>query len=206
MDKPAQEDLTAIMRKIILASSSSRRQALLTKMGIDFRSVPSDFEEWLDDDYSVEDVAKELALGKALAVAERYPDALVIGSDTIVTLHGKQLGKQPDAETARKLLRKMSGQSIEVITAVALVCKQSGLCESEIARAAIVYAEYDDKAIEAFLASNEWQDKAGATAVQSSSTPPIDHIEGDLDTILGLPTALLKQMLEREGNYTQIGV
>jgi septum formation protein len=191
------------MRKIILASGSPRRQQLLTQAGITFTAVPSDFEEWLDDSRPVEDMACELALGKARAVARQHPDALVIGSDTIVTLHGRQLGKQPDAATTRTLLREMSGQSVEVVTAVALVCKETGLEEAEVARGAIVYAEYGDDAIDRFLASNEWQDKAGATAIQSPHTPPIDHLEGDPETTLGLPTALLRKMLERHDVKTQ---
>jgi septum formation protein len=187
------------MRQILLASGSPRRRELIDHMGIMYKVVPSAFDEWLDDDRTVEDMAKELGLGKALDVAKRHPEALVIGSDTIVTLHGKQLGKQPDVTTTKRLLRKMSGQTVEVITSVALVCEATGLREVAVDRAAIVYAQYDDAAIDAFLATNDWQDKAGATAVQSPHSPAVDHIKGDYDTVLGLSTRLLARMLTEQG-------
>jgi septum formation protein len=185
------------MRRIILASGSPRRKELVSKMGFAFECIPSNFDEQLDDSRSMEEVAKELGLGKALDVARSHPDALVIGADTIVMLDGKQLGKQTDLEATKKLLRQMSGKRVEVISSVALVCLETGLQEVGVSHGAIVYAAYDDAAIDAFLASNEWQDKAGATAVQSPHTPPIDHTEGDYETILGLSTRLLQSMLDK---------
>ncbi len=187
------------MRQIILASGSPRRQELVAQMGIAFTVATSNFEEWLDDNRPVEEMAQELALGKAMDVAKRHREALVIGCDTIVTLDGRQLGKQPDIETARRLLREMSGQRVEVFSAVSLVCEEAGLQETGMARAAIVYGTYGDAEIDRFLASNEWQDKAGATSVQSPLTPPVDHIEGGYDTVLGLSTKLLAEMLGRQG-------
>lgn len=184
------------MRKIILASGSPRRKELLAAMGIDFEVVPSNYDEQLDDGRPVEEVAKELALGKALEVAERHPEALVIGSDTIAVLNGRQLGKQPDAEAAKKLLRELSGQTEEVYTAVALVCRATGLQDVRVDKAAIIFAKYDDAAIDRFLASGAWQDKAAAAAIQHPLSPPVDHIEGDYDTILGLSTKLVAAMLK----------
>ncbi len=187
------------MRKIILASTSPRRRELLKLMGLVFEIVPSDFEEYLDENRPVQELAKELALGKALAVAKQHPDALVIGSDTIPTLHGRQLGKFPDPKAARELLRQLSGQSQEIFTSVALVCAQTGLQEVGVAESAIIFAPYGDEVIDRYLATNDWQDKAAATAIQSPASPPVDHIEGDFDTILGLSTRLLAKMLARQG-------
>ena len=192
------------VRKIILASGSPRRRELVAQMGFAFECIPSDFDEQLDDSRSMEEVARELGLGKALDVAERYPDAFVIGSDTIAMLDGKQLGKLPDAATAKELLRQMSGKRVDVISSVALVCKDLGIQMVEADRAAIVYAEYDDDVIDRWLAANEWQDKAGATGIQSPATPPVDHIEGDYDTILGLSTRLLHELLAAQGVDSRI--
>lgn len=86
------------MEKIILASQSPRRQELLGKMGVQFTTIPSSYDEHLDESRNIEDVAIELSLGKALDVAKNHPDAYVIGSDTIVGIDGKQLGK---AETIK---------------------------------------------------------------------------------------------------------
>lgn len=186
------------MRKIILASGSPRRQELLKKMGLEFDVVVSNFDEKLNDSRPVEEVAKELALGKAREVASRYPDALVIGSDTIAVLDGVQLGKQPNVMAAKQLLRELSGQIQEIYTAVALVCSETGFEDVRVAKSAIVFAVYGDYAINKYLATNDWQDKAAATAIQSPATPPVDHIQGDYDTILGLSTNLLAAMLTEQ--------
>ena len=187
------------MRRIILASSSPRRKELMALMGVEFECVPSEFEEKLDDSRDSKEVAMELALGKALDVAKKYPDALVVGSDAMVVFEGEQLGKQPDIETARKLLRRMGGKRVDVVTAVALVCYETGLKEVDVDVATVVYSTYDDVAIDRFLAANEWQDKAGAMATQHPFSPPIDYIEGDYDTVLGLSTRLLSEMLTAQG-------
>ncbi len=178
----------------------------MATLGLPFEIVVSDYDEQLDDSRSLEDVAKELGLGKALDVAAKRPKAWVIGSDTIVSLGGQQLGKQPDIETARQLLRRMSGQRVDVITSVALVCKELGAQEVRAAKSAIIYAPYGEDAIERWLASNEWQDKAGATGVQSPHTPPVDHIEGDYDTVLGLNMRLVAAMLSENGVNVAIPV
>jgi septum formation protein len=187
------------MRKIILASGSPRRQDILAKMDLGFTAVPSEYEEWLDDSQSADEVAKLLAVGKAKDVAERFPAAFVIGSDVIITLKGRQLGKQPTAEAGRALLHEMSGQKVDVICSVALVCKEIGLCEVAVSKGAVRYKEYSGEAVEIFLASNDWYDKAGAVAIQSPATPPIEFIEGEYDAILGISTKLVAEMLRRQG-------
>jgi septum formation protein len=187
------------MRKIILASNSPRRRELLKLMGLEFEVVPSNFDEYLDENRSVQEIAKELALGKALDVAKRYPEALVIGADTIPTLHGRQLGKFPEPEAARELLRQLSGQAEEVFSSIALVCVETGFQEVNVAKSAIVFAPYTEEAIDTLLATEHWQDKAAATAIQSPASPPVDHIEGDFDTVLGLSTRLLSEMLKLHG-------
>lgn len=187
------------MRQIILASGSPRRKDLLTQMKVPFTVVASEYDERLDDTRSVSDVACELGLGKALAVAELHPEALVIGSDTIVSFKDRQLGKQPDAKTAKELLLSMSGQAIAVTTSIALVCKAAGLKEVETEVSQIVFAAYDEAALDTYIASGDWVDKAGAVAIQSSTSPTVDHIEGRYDTILGLATAPLARLLQLQG-------
>lgn len=187
------------MRKIILASESPRRLELLTQMGVPFETVRSDYHEQLDESRDVVQVAEELGLGKARAVAAKHPDALVIGSDTIVSFKGKQLGKQPDGMTARKLLNAMSGQSIAVTTSVALVCIATGLQEVRSETANVVFGAYSEATIDKYLQSDDWQDKAGAVAIQSPSWPAVDHIEGSYATVLGLATTTLATMLQAQG-------
>lgn len=187
------------MRQIILASGSPRRRELLEQMGLQFTVIPSDFEEWLDDTRDPAEMAKELALGKARDVARRYPEALVIGSDTVAMLDGRQLGKQPDEAAARKLLREMSGAIQEIVTSVALVCQATGLAEVRADRAVIVFEAYGEAEIDRYLQYGAWQDKAAATAIQDEFTVPVAYIEGDYDTILGLSTRLVAEMLRAQG-------
>jgi septum formation protein len=186
-------------KKIILASESPRRKELLAQMGVGFEAMPSNYHEQLDDTRAPADVACELALGKAKAVAKVHPDAVVIGSDTIVAFNGRQLGKQPDAATARKLLRELSGQQVTVTTGVAIVCVADHLQESRAETATIQFAPYTDDVIEAYLRSNDWQDKAGTVAIQTPGAPPIQRITGSCDTLLGLATKPLARMLAAQG-------
>jgi septum formation protein len=96
------------MRKIILASASPRRRDLLAAMGLEFEATPSDFYEELDDSRTPEEVAMELGLGKAMVIARQHPDAIVIGSDCIVTINGRQLAKAENIDHARQMLKDVT--------------------------------------------------------------------------------------------------
>src|SRR4051794_8545283 len=96
--------------RIILASQSPRRRELLAGMGVEFDVIPSKFDEKLDDGRPADEVAVELAYGKAEDVARDHPDCIVIGSDTIVTIDGKQLGKPLGAADAKRMIRNLSGR------------------------------------------------------------------------------------------------
>jgi septum formation protein len=191
------------MKRIILASQSPRRQELLTLMGLDFQAIPSDFDEQLDNACSPEEVAIELGLGKAKAVAQRHPEALIIGSDTIAYIDGEQLGKPIDEADARRMLNMLAGRATKVTTSVALVCIKTGL---ELARedtTTVHFKPLDQAALEVYLKTNDWKDKAGAYGIQSGAAPLIASIEGYYDTIVGLPTHLLASMLREQGIESQ---
>lgn len=178
------------MRQIILASTSPRRKELLEKMGLEFTVVPSDFDEYLDESRPVEEIAMELGLGKARVVAEKYPEAIVIGSDTIVTVGDTQLGKAVDIEDARRMWRLITSAPNKVTSSLAVICKAEGY-ETVTHDSAWVYLKpYDEKAVEAYLATGDYADKAGAYAIQHIGNL-LDHIEGSETTILGLPVHLL---------------
>jgi septum formation protein len=186
-------------RQIILASSSPRRKELLTQMGVQFTTITSDFDEYLDHSRPPAEVAKELGLGKARVVAEKYPEALVIGSDTIVTINGVQLGKAEDIEEARRWLKDQSGHEALVTTSVVLVCKALGLEEARADESTVHFKPYDQALHEAYLQTHNWADKAGAWGIQSGAAPLIEYIQGDYDTILGLSTRVLAELLEAQG-------
>ena len=187
------------MRKIILASQSPRRRELLTKMGVVYDIEPSNFDEQLDDSRSPETVACELALGKAMAVATLHPDSLVIGSDTIVTLDGKQLEKPHDGDEAKEMLKTLAGKANEVSTGVAVVCIADGIRLVDADTTRVRFLPYNEEAVNHYVGTGDPLDKAGAFGIQSGAAPLISHIEGHYDTVVGLPTKLLSSLLARVG-------
>jgi septum formation protein len=187
------------MRNVILASASPRRRELLTNMGVTFDIMPSDFDEQLDDSRTTEEVAIELGLGKALTVAEQHPEAVVIGSDTIVTLEGKQLAKPEDRADAERMLRAHAGHTVTVTSSAAVVCVAAKVRETASDTATVVFKTAIEDVLQPYLDSNDWQDKAGGWGIQSGAAPFIAYMRGNYDTILGMPTLLLADMLARFG-------
>lgn len=163
-------------------------------MGLDFTVVPSDFDEYLDQSRPVEEIAMELGRGKALSVAERFPDAIVIGGDTIVTVGETQLGKPVDLEDAWRMWRLITSAPNTVTSSLAVICKAQNY-ETVTCDSAWVYLKpYDETAVEAYLATGDYIDKAGAYSIQKARHL-IERIEGDEETVLGLPTRLLAEIL-----------
>ena len=186
-------------RPLILASQSPRRKELLSGMGLVFTVIPSDYDEQLDHDRHVEEVAIELALGKARAVAQKHPAAVVVGSDTIVFVDGKQLGKPKDEAEARETLRQLAGKVNVVSTGLAVVCEEDSLIITEVVSSEVLFKPYDRETHEAYIASGDWHDKAGSYGLQSGAAPLVDHIEGEYDAILGMPTKTLTAILHPLG-------
>ncbi len=185
--------------KIILASQSPRRRELLKKMGVEFEVIPSSYDELLDSSRSPNEVASELALGKARDVAERFPDALVIGADTIVTIDGEQLGKPESPEHAKAMLERLAGRAHDVTTGMALVCVAKGIEQPHADTTKVVFGPYNEAAVDAYIATGDPMDKAGAYGIQSVYGTLITHAEGDLDTVMGLNTTSLARLLHEYG-------
>lgn len=194
------------MPEIILASSSPRRKDLLSRMGVEFEAIPSDIPEPLDQSRDPRENAKELSLAKARHIAEQYPDAYVIGSDTIVAVDGEQMAKAETTEEARRMLLDLSKHPSSVVTGIAVVniSENVELVDVEVSD---VYFKADSPEVselrEIYLASNDWTDKAGAYGIQSGAAPLIDHISGHYDTIVGMPTTTLAQLLGKVGILSQ---
>lgn len=187
------------MQQIILASQSPRRKELLAAMGVDFEVIPSNFTEKLDDSRQPQEVAVELALGKARAVAEQFPDALVIGSDLIVYINGKQLEKPVDIKDAKNMLIHLAGKTNQVITSIVVICKSKNIELKDYDTTDVLFKPLDLTAIEAYVATGDPMDKAGAYGIQSGAAPLIESIRGNYDTIVGLPTIILARMLAECG-------
>lgn len=187
------------MPPIILASQSPRRKDLLELMGLTFSVIPSNFEEHLDHNRNVNEVAIEIALGKAHDVARQHPEAIVIGADTIVVVDGTQLGKPKDETEARRTLMLLAGRKHVVATGIAVVYVHRNIEMTAIVQSNVVFKKLDHSALETYLASGDWHDKAGSYGLQSGGAPLVDYIEGEYDSILGLPTNTLATLLQRFG-------
>lgn len=189
-------------RRIILASRSPRRRKLLEASGLNFDIIPSNFDERLDDSKDIETVAIELSLGKAREVAEKYPEAFVIGSDTIVGAYGKQLEKPTDMDEARRMLESYAGQKTSVSTGIAIVCKDLNIEATDV-DTTLVYFKSDSDDVrcsrEEYLATGDWADKAGGYGIQNIRHTLIDRIEGNEDTVIGLPLNRLISLLKKLG-------
>lgn len=186
------------MSRIVLASSSPRRQQLLSQIGLEFAVVPSQVEERLGSGDPVE-VAERLALSKAQEVACRVGDSLVIGADTVVVLGEEILGKPGCAEEAQLMLRKLQGRWHLVVTGVAVVDGSTGRYEVGHERTRVHMRELSDDEIRYYVSTGEPMDKAGAYAVQGLGALLVDSIDGCFYNVVGLPLSRLCKMLEGFG-------
>jgi len=183
--------------RMVLASASPRRRGLLAEAGYTFEVVPPDVDEssFPTAPPSPQRHAERLALAKARDVAPRYPEALIIGADTLVDFDGEIIGKPRDAADAERITRKLFSAPHKVITGLALVRLSSG---TEIVRSdvTIVYPRrMTDEQIDEHIAGGSWQDKAGAYAIQETGDAFVDRIEGSLTNVMGLPMELLRGLL-----------
>jgi septum formation protein len=188
---------------LILASSSPRRQELLREIGIPFQVHAADINE---DQIAGEDpreYALRLAREKAQAVAARYPQSYVLGADTIVVVEGEVLGKPKDYADAARMLRKLSGRSHEVTTAVSLIAPDAvapGMrTETRACTTQVCFRELTEDEIQQYVASGEPMDKAGAYAIQGGASRWTDRIEGEWSNVVGLPLSLVTDLLRTYG-------
>lgn len=182
--------------RVILASQSPRRKELLSLFGFPFDVVPSMADESGVTGSGAERVSI-LARKKAAEVASRFPDALVIGSDTLVCSGSEVLGKPADAEDAARMLRLLSGSWHEVHTGVCLIGGGKTLVKTETSR--VHFQPMTSKEIDWYIATGEPFDKAGAYAIQGIAGIFIDRIEGSHSNIIGLPLSLVRECLNEFG-------
>jgi septum formation protein len=186
-------------RVIILASSSPRRKELLEKIGIRFKVDPSDYPEDLNSDLSPEDLAKSLSSGKALNVAKKYPDAIIIAADTFGVLKGKILGKPHTADEAEAMLRSMSGKSHRVITGLTVIDSASQKSITSTVETRVYIKKLSSEEISNYVKTGEPLDKAGAYAIQGLGSIIVEKIVGDYYNVVGLPLNTLVKSLKDLG-------
>ncbi len=173
--------------RLVLASRSPQRRAILDALGVHFVVRPSEFEEV--EDGEAERIARHNALGKAAAVA-RAGDEVVLGVDTVVTLRGRLYGKPADEPQARETLAALSGVTHTVLSAIALVglepAPRTATCATDV-----TFRALEPAVIDWYLSCGEWRDRAGGYAIQGAGCALVASIAGDWTNIVGLPVATL---------------
>lgn len=186
-------------RRLILASASPRRLSLLREAGYDFVVHPADIDEESGPASLLPaPLAQFLALAKANAVAERFPDDLVLGADTVVAFGDRPLGKPADPQDARRMLALLSGTTHIVITGVALLCRRTGLQHTRVVMSAVRMRRLMSEEIDAYVASGQWEGKAGGYGIQDND-PFVTRMSGSHSNIVGLPMEATQEMLGAVG-------
>jgi septum formation protein len=181
----------------VLASSSPRRRQLLDLIGIRHDVIPANIDESYLPGEAPAAHAERLARGKAASVAARVPDAVTIGADTIVVVDGDVLGKPRDEAHAAEMLRRLSGRSHHVVTAVAAVWR--GAMASAVEDVGVTFRPLTRDQIASYIATGEPMDKAGAYGIQGYGATIVERVDGDYFAVMGLALNRLVQLFERLG-------
>lgn len=180
---------------VILASQSPRRRELLATLGLEFQVANADIDESVRTDEAAFDYVLRLAQQKAQAVAAQINDAqaVIIGSDTSVIFEAQILGKPLDEEDFSKMMKQLSGQTHQVMTAVAMV--QGSKLISMVISTDVVFKSLSNEVIARYWQTGEPADKAGGYGIQGFGSFLVDHIRGSYSAVVGLPLSETAQML-----------
>ncbi len=179
------------MPRLILASASPRRRELLKELYADFQVEPSSFEETARG-LSARDTALSFAEGKAREVYARFPSAVVLGADTVVSLDGETLGKPDSAEQAKRMLRALSGRTHFVYTGICLIGK--GIFRREAVETEVTFAPLTDGFIDSYVAGGSPMDKAGGYGIQDCGS--VITYKGSYSNVVGLPVEEVRALLK----------
>ena len=198
-DTPASPSDT-IRRPLVLGSTSRYRQELLSRLRVPFKTVSPGVDETPLPGEVPQALALRLALTKAREVAQRFPEAVVIGSDQVADLDGLALGKPGTHERAVAQLRCMQGQTVIFQTAVAVVCLASGFEQVDLAPVRVVFRRLTDAEIERYLLAEQPYDCAGSAKSEGLGIALLERIDNDdPSALVGLPLIRTCQMLRAAG-------
>ena len=195
-----QTTLASSGRPLILGSTSRYRKELLTRLRIPFETASPDVDETPHSNESPKDLALRLALAKARAVALKYPEAVVIGSDQVADLEGTPLGKPGNHANAILQLQRMRGKTVIFQTALSVVCIATGYERTDLAEVKVKFRDLSDAEIETYLRAEEPYDCAGSAKSEGLGIALLDAIDNDDPTaLIGLPLIRTCQMLREAG-------
>jgi len=178
--------------RLVLASTSPQRRAILEQLRIPFEVVPPTYVEHDPPDLEPTELVRTHAEGKARSVHEEA--RLTLGVDTAVALDGRIYGKPEDVEDAGRMLHMLSGRAHSVVSGLCLLGPQFDVLAHEIT--SVTFRPLTAKIVTTYLASGEWEGRAGAYAIQGLGGRLVERIEGDYLNVVGLPCALLSALLE----------
>lgn len=184
------------MKKIILASTSPRRQKLLRETGIEFEIIPPEYDEKITDKHYSDEIIKNIAINKAKSVLNKVKEpSLIIGADTVVIINGIITGKPKDENDAFNILKSLSGIKHYVVTSIAIIDSETGSIKCENTKSEIEFNNLSDEDILNYIKNFKPLDKAGAYGIQELPENFVKEIKGDFDNIVGFPMNTLKKML-----------
>lgn len=191
---------TASGRPLILGSTSRYRKELLARLSIPFQVEAPEVDETPQAQEAPKDLALRLALAKARAVANKYPDAVVIGSDQVADLEGEPLGKPGNHTNAVKQLKRMRGKTVIFQTALSVVCVATGFEQTDLAAVKVTFRDLTDAEIESYLKAEEPYDCAGSAKSEGLGIALLAAIDNDDPTaLIGLPLIRTCHMLRAAG-------
>jgi septum formation protein len=186
---------------IVLASTSPQRRAILEQLGIPFEVVAPDYDEHDPPEADAEQLVKDHALGKARSVAANAGDRPVLGVDTTVVLAGRIYAKPKDAGDAERMLEELGGRTHAVVSGLALITPGWELVDAEHTR--VTFRSLTPRDLGSYVATGEWEGRAGAYAIQGKGAALVERVEGDYLNVVGLPASLLVRLLAEKfaGTY-----
>ena len=191
--------LTTAPSGLILASSSPRRSELLLRMGLSFTICPSGVDEDDSGCKGPEILVMNNAQLKAMDVAQKHPDAMVLGADTTVVLGNTIFSKPQDLAEAASMLTALSGRWHRVLTAVALFWPEGEFYESFICSSSVQFKPLNSQLIAAYFQRVNPLDKAGAYGIQAGRDLIIESVKGSIENVMGLPVQVLREQFASNG-------
>jgi septum formation protein len=185
--------------RLILASTSPRRREILALLGLPFETIAPTFAETVSSHRSIAEEVLDFALGKAQSVASDNPASIVIGSDTMILLHGQKIGKPDGIAHAKTILCALAGKTHRIFTSVVIVDGLGGAGLKVVEQVSVTMRGYSEAEIERYLACNESLDKAGGYSIQGQGRALIEAVDGDYLAAVGLPLKPIADYLNGRG-------
>ncbi|HDQ04825.1 MAG TPA: septum formation inhibitor Maf [Deltaproteobacteria bacterium] len=188
-----------LKQTVILASSSPRRRELLRSLGLKFKTVPAHIDEDYLEGETLRQHVVRLARNKAGLVAEKYPDAWVLGADTIVVVDGQILGKPENKTQAKKMLQKLNGRTHKVYTCFVIARRNSRVSKTRVIQSTVRFKNISPDEMKWYISTKEPYDKAGGYAAQEKGASFIKALRGSYTNVIGLPLCEVLEELKKLG-------